>query len=59
MKTVKWKGTDVYVYYISRNESYVLASLLPVEEQLFSSPVTELEFKGKLKSYVIKNQTVQ
>jgi len=60
MKTVKWKGTDVYVHYISRSESYVLASLLPTEEQLFSIPVTELELKGKsLKYYLVKKQTIE
>ena len=55
MKTIKWKGIDVYVHYISRNESYVLVSLLSTQEQMFSVPVTELELKGKsLKSYLIK-----
>lgn len=53
-KTIKWGDKDVYVHYIPVNREYVLASLLPIQEQMFSVPMGELELNGQtIESYLV------
>lgn len=54
IKTIKWVDKDVYVHYISINREYVLVSLFPIQEQMFSVPMGELELNGQtIESYLV------